>query len=148
MIPPEVAIANLLSDYCWYVDRLDVEAVLDLFSDDAAFDLGQGRVYVGRAGLRELYRRLDVYAATSHHITNPRIDVEGDRARARSGIYAHHVRHDGTTMTLWGVYLDELVSVDGTWLVERRALRASAETGGRPEGDAPTQFTLLPRRAG
>lgn len=146
MTKPPVAIANLLSDYCWYVDRLEIDAVLDLFSADAVFDLGQGRVHAGRAGLRELYRRLDGYVATSHHITNPRIDVEGDRARARSGIYAHHVRHDGSTMTLWGVYLDELVSVDGTWLIERRALRASAETGGRPEGDAATQFALLPRK--
>jgi ketosteroid isomerase-like protein len=145
MTTARVAIANLLSDYCWYVDRLEVDAVLDLFAADAVFDLGQGRVHAGRSGLRELYRRLDVYAATSHHITNPRIDVQGDRARARSGIYAHHVRHDGTTMTLWGVYLDELVSVDGTWLIERRALRASAETGGRPEGDAATQFAVLPR---
>jgi ketosteroid isomerase-like protein len=98
----EVAIANLLSDYCWYVDRLDVDAVIDLFSDDAVFDLGQGRIHEGHAGLRELYRRLDVYTATSHHITNPRIDVRGDVATARSGIYAHHVRHDGTTMSLWG----------------------------------------------
>jgi ketosteroid isomerase-like protein len=148
MTSPEVAIAKLLSDYCWYVDRLEVDAVLDLFSGDAVFDLGQGRVYDGRAGLRDLYRRLDVYAATSHHITNPRIDVRGDEATARSGIHAHHVRHDGSTMTLWGVYLDELARVDGSWVITRRALRASAETGGRPEGGAATQFEVLPRHAG
>lgn len=146
MTAPEVAIANLLSDYCWFVDRLEVDSVLALFSEDAVFDLGQGRVHQGHDGLRDLFRRLDVYSATSHHITNPRIDVRGEKATARSGLYAHHVRHDGTTMTLWGVYLDELVQHDGAWCVTHRALRSSAETGGRPESGASTHFALLPRR--
>jgi uncharacterized protein (TIGR02246 family) len=144
-VTAEADIANLLADYCWYVDRLDVDGVLGLFSEDATFDLGQGRVHSGRDGLRSLYARLDVYAATSHHVSSSRIDVSGDEATARSGLYAYHVRHDGTVMSLWGVYLDDLVRVDGRWLIRSRSLRACAEAGGRPEGDHPTQFELLPR---
>jgi ketosteroid isomerase-like protein len=142
----EVEIANLLSDYCWYVDRLEVDSVMGLFTDDATFDLGHGRVHTGHASLRSLYDRLGVYAATSHHVSNPRIDAGTELATARSGLYAHHVRHDGSTMTLWGVYLDELVRVDGSWRISNRSLRASAESGGRPEGGQQTHFELLPRR--
>lgn len=142
----EVDIANLLADYCWYVDRLDIDAVLTLYTQDATFDLGHGRVHAGHDRLRSLYDRVQGYAATSHHVSNSRIDADGETATARSGLYAHHVRHDGSTMTLWGVYLDDLVLVDGRWLIRRRTLRAAAESGGRPEGGCPTQFELLPRR--
>jgi ketosteroid isomerase-like protein len=144
-VTAEVDIANLLADYCWHVDRLDVDAVVDLFTAEATFDLGLGRVHSGHDGLRSLYRRLQVYAATSHHVSNSRIVAGQETATARSGLYAHHVRHDGSTMTLWGVYTDELVRVDGRWLIDRRALRASAESGGRPEDGHPTQFEVLPR---
>lgn len=138
-------IANVLSDYCWFVDRVDVDAILELFTGDAEFDLGFGRTFTGRDELRRLYERLDVYTGTSHHITNPRIDVDGDSATARSGIYAYHRRHDGSTMSLWGVYTDELVRRDGRWLIRRRALRASVEEGGRPDGGRDAHFERLPR---
>ena len=141
----EVEIANLLSDYCWHVDRLEVGSVLGLFTPEAGFDLGHGRTFTGHAELRRLYQRLDVYAATSHHITNPRIDVRGERATSRAGLYAHHLRRDGSTLRLWGVYLDELVRLDDGWRISYRTLRACDEEGGRPEGDDPTHFERLPR---
>jgi ketosteroid isomerase-like protein len=138
-------IANVLSDYCWFVDRLDIESVLALFATDAEFDLGLGRVFAGRDELRRLYERLDVYSATSHHTTNPRITVDGDTATSRVGVYAHHQRHDGSRMTLWGVYLDELVRDGGRWLIGRRVLRASMVEGGRPDAGRDAQFEPLPR---
>lgn len=138
-------IANILSDYCWFVDRVDIDAVIDLFTRDARFDLGFGRVFSGRDELRRLYERLDVYTGTSHHVTNPRIDVDGDAASARSGIYAYHHRHDGSTLSLWGVYTDELVREGDRWLIRRRALRASLEEGGRPDEDRGAHFERLPR---
>ena len=138
-------IANVLSDYCFFVDRLDVETVIDLFTEDARFDLGLGRVFTGREELRRLYERLDVYTGTSHHLTNPRIDVNGDKATARSGIYAHHRRHDGSTMSVWGVYDDELDRKGDRWLIRRRSLRASLEEGGRPDPGRDAHFERLPR---
>lgn len=141
----EQQITNALSDYCWYVDRRDVDAVLGLFTPDGTFDLGHGRVHRGQDSLRRLYERLDVYTATSHHLTNPHITVAGETAAVRSGLYAYHRRADSSELHLWGTYTDVFHQIDGRWLVATRSLRASAEHGGRPEGDAATHFEPLPR---
>jgi ketosteroid isomerase-like protein len=145
MTSDEQRIANLLADYCWHVDRRDVEAVLGLFTPDAAFDLGFGRIHRGRVELRRMYERLDAYTATSHHVAGPRIDLTGDTARVRAALYAFHRRPDNSELHLWGVYLDRLVRVGDSWLIDHRALRASAESGGIPEGGRATRFEPLPR---
>ena len=106
---------------------------------------GTQRVHQGRESLQLLYERLDVYAATSHHITNPRIEVSGATADVRSGLYAYHRRRDHSDLHLWGIYTDEFRLVDDRWLIATRSLRSSAENGGRPEGDHSTQFEPLPR---
>lgn len=145
MSSDEQQINNLLADYCWHVDRRDVESVVALFAPDGTFDLGFGRVHRGVRELREMYERLDVYTATSHHVTSPRIDVRADTATARSGLYAYHRRADDSELQLWGAYLDELRLVDGRWLITHRSLRASAERGGVPEDGRETRFEPLPR---
>lgn len=145
MTSDEQQVHHLLSDYCWYVDRRDVDAVLALFTADATFDLGHGRVHRGRDELRTMYDRLDAYTATSHHCTGTRLDLQGDTGTARSAMYAFHRRPDGSELHLWGAYLDELRREEGRWLLLRRTLRASAERGANPEPGHTTRFEHLPR---
>lgn len=142
----EQQVLNLLSDYCWYVDRRDVDAVVALFTPTAVFDLGFGRRHRGHDELREMYERLDAYVATSHHCTTPRLDLVADRGTVRSGMYAFHRRPDGSLLHLWGAYLDEVVRTPAGWRFEARAIRASAEEGAVPEAGRPTRFEHLPRR--
>jgi ketosteroid isomerase-like protein len=141
----EQQVLNLLSDYCWHVDRREVDAVVGLFLPDAVFDLGFGRVHRGREELRGMYERLDAYTATSHHCTNSRLDLRGDRGTVRSGMYAFHRRPDGSLLHLWGAYLDEVVRTAEGWRFATRALRASAEEGSIAEDGHPTRFEHLTR---
>ena len=134
------AIRRVLFRYGEYVDRLHVDAVLELFTDDATFDFGFGRVFAGREQLRELFERLSLNEATSHHISNAIIDVDGDEARASSVVYAYHRRAaTGEEVHLWGRYDDELVIDRERWRFRRRVLRAAAERGIEP---APGQATF------
>jgi ketosteroid isomerase-like protein len=141
----ERAVLNLLSDYCWHVDRREVDAVVGLFVPDGVFDLGFGRVHRGHDELRGMYERLDAYTATSHHCTTPRLDLDGDTGTVRSAMYAFHRRPDGSLLHLWGAYLDQVVRTDDGWRFASRALRASAEEGATPEAGRPTRFEHLPR---
>jgi ketosteroid isomerase-like protein len=141
----EQQVLNLLSDYCWYVDRRDVDAVVGLFVPDASFDLGFGRVHRGHDELRGMYERLDAYTATSHHCTTPRLDLDGDTGTVRSAMYAFHRHPDGSLLHLWGAYLDEVVRTADGWRFSSRTLRASAEEGATAEADHPTRFEPLTR---
>jgi len=145
MTSEEQQVLNLLSDYCWYVDRHDVDAVVALFAPDAVFDLGFGQRYRGHAQLRGMYERLDAYTATSHHCTTPRLELSGETGTVRSAMYAFHRRPDGTQLHLWGAYLDQVVLTDGRWRFTARTLRASAEEGAVAEEGRPTRFEHLPR---
>lgn len=145
MTSDEQQVLNLLADYCWYVDRRDVDAVVALFVPDAVFDLGFGRVHRGHEELRGMYERLDAYTATSHHCTTPRVDLDGDTGSVRSAMYAFHRRPDGSQLHLWGAYLDEVVRTPDGWRYARRALRASAEEGAVAEEGHPTRFEHLRR---
>jgi ketosteroid isomerase-like protein len=145
LVDDEHAITRTLYEYADRVDRLDVDGVLACFTPDAEFDFGFGRVFAGTDGLRRLYERLDMYRATSHHVTNVCIDVAGDTARVRSVLYALHIRHDGTEVHAWGQYADEFARLDGRWLIRRRAFRASAEKGTEPDQGRETLYEFLPR---
>jgi ketosteroid isomerase-like protein len=142
----ERLVLNLLSDYCDRIDRYDIGGVVDLFTDDGIYDFGFGRLYSGHAALRRLFRRVEVYAATSHHISNVHLVVAGDRAAVRSALYAYHVRSaDGSEVHVWGQYLDDLVRQGETWRIARRALRVAHEKGTVPEDGRPTLYEPLPR---
>jgi ketosteroid isomerase-like protein len=141
----EQQVLNLLSDYCWHVDRHDVDAVVALFVPTASFDLGFGRVHRGHDELRAMYGRLDAYTATSHHCTTPRLDLADGSGTVRSAMYAYHRRPDGTELHLWGAYLDEVVRTGAGWRLATRTLRASAERGAVVEHGNPTGFEHLAR---
>lgn len=144
----ERPILNLLSDYCDRIDRYDLDGLLDLFTADGTYDFGFGRLYSGQAALRTLFRRVEVYSATSHHVSNVHLTLDGDRATARSALYAYHVRSaDASEVHVWGQYLDDLRQVDRRWGIASRVLRVAHEKGTRPEGGRSTLYEPLPRAA-
>lgn len=140
------AIADLLSAYCELVDDNDPDGIVALFAPDGVYDYGFGRVFQGHVALRELFTRIDDNAATSHHLSNVRVSLDAPgTAQARSVVYAHHVRRDGTTYELFGRYRDELID-DGTgWRFRRRSLRTAAERGTEPAEGLPSRYERFPR---
>jgi 3-phenylpropionate/cinnamic acid dioxygenase small subunit len=144
------AIEGVLLDYCECVDALDYDGIADLFTEDAEFDMGFGRVSRGRQGVyQQMNPRLGTeYTHTSHHLSNVRIEFEGrDRARARSYVMAwHRQASDGRERKLFGRYFDELVLTDAGWKIRRRRLLAAGEDGYPPVAGQPSPFVLIERR--
>jgi len=131
------AVTDLLLDYAELVDAADLDGVVGLFTADATLDYGFGRTVTGTEALRAFYRDgpFATYRATSHHISNVRVAVDGNRATARCYVYAWHERRDGTQAEAWGRYLDDLVRTADGWRIARRAIRAAGERGfPAPEG--------------
>lgn len=146
LVDDERAITRSLYDYCDYVDRCDFDGILSIFSPDGQYDLGLGRVFRGHDQLRDMFSRITANQATSHHVSNVCIDVDGDRARVRSVLYAYHLRRaDQSEVHVWGQYHDTFVRDGDRWLVQERALRVAAEKGGVPESGRPSLYEFLPR---
>jgi ketosteroid isomerase-like protein len=146
----EAAITRLLYTYCDAVDANRTDEIIALFTPDAAFDFGYGRVYTGPAELTRLFGQLDFYQATSHDLSNVLIDFDDDdTARCQSHVYAVHLRSDsGAPVHLWGRYVDLVVRADGgRWAIARRQLRAAAELGAAPARGRPGRWEPVDRRS-
>jgi ketosteroid isomerase-like protein len=119
-------IEHLMIHYFDAVDALDPFRAVEVFTDDIEGDFMTGKRYVGpRAVARALGKILLQYEHTSHHITNHRAVIDGDRATAFTYIYAfHRMRHDGSLWHLWARHEDELRKVDGRWKICKRTLAA------------------------
>lgn len=121
-------IADVLYAYCEAVDEFRIDALVELFCPDCRFDRGFEMVHVGRAALREfMTASLSRYGASSHHVSNVRVRLDGDSsAQATSYVHAF-LRFKGSceTAQLWARYHDRLVERDDRWLIAERAIRAA-----------------------
>ena len=123
LLADERSIRNLMIEYFDRVDALDPFAAASLFAENATADLMTGKRYEGRAQIgRALARILLQFSHTSHHISNHRAEVDGDRATALTYIHAFHRFPDGRTWQLWARHQDRLASIDGRWLLVERVL--------------------------
>jgi SnoaL-like domain len=128
-------IANLIADSHHCVDTFRVDALVDLFAEEidglvpvAEFGFA---TWSGREELRAGYgASLARFEAAMHAITNLRVEVDGDRASARSYVQGWHwlagVGRPGTArncdFVLLGVTTDELVRQPIGWRLLRRRL--------------------------
>lgn len=140
-------VTAVLYEYCSCVDANRQRDVLDLFTDDAVYDHGHGRVFEGRARLGELFRALDENVATSHHLSNVTVRFGADgMAYADSYVYAYHRRRvSGAEVHLWGRYADKLVRDGASWRIRNRTLLAAAESGVAPDAGWPSRYQLITR---
>lgn len=113
-------IANLLAVYCQRCDDGDFDSLLECFSDDATFAFEQWEA-TGRDQLRRWFERNQSPDQRGKHLTtNSVIEVDGDRATARSD-FVFLGRVDGRLVPLIaGRYLDDIRRIDGHWRFHRR----------------------------
>lgn len=110
-----------------YFDRVDAndpKGASLLFAEDAVAEIMTGKVYQGREWFqRALARTLAQYERTSHHITNVRIDVDGDEAVAVLYVYAYHRMADtGEPWHLWARLVDRLRRTPEGWTITEHRL--------------------------
>ncbi|HLK12547.1 MAG TPA: nuclear transport factor 2 family protein [Candidatus Binatia bacterium] len=119
-----LAIGELLAAYCQHLDLGEWDAFCALFTEDARLDFGRVMgTHEGRAGIRafaDTMKGLGLFMR--HYVTNVVITGDGERARARSYVLAL-TGQPGQQSQTTGLYDDELVKVNGRWLLRaRRAL--------------------------
>lgn len=128
------AITEVLYAYCAHLDRMDLDALAALFTDDCVVEYGpEPRLQShGAAGLRRDLARMWRWARTSHHLSNVVVTVEDDgvHAGATSYVLAWHERPDGSTATMMGQYRDRLVREDGRWRISRRRQELTGNDAG------------------
>lgn len=123
----QAAIQRVITNYSAYLDARDYDGYVGLFTEDGVWQNGSTR-REGRAEIREMLTGLFgepeadfVNLSSFHQIGNFEIDVDGDTAHAKSR-FVFVMRGDGgaPTPSLSGQYEDELVRVDGQWLIKHR----------------------------
>lgn len=110
---------NLYSRYCFGLDYLNDEEMLDCFTEDGVFALSDRGDF---AGHDEIQAILDASSGSRnrHNIVNVCIDeVDGDRARTRA--YFILLRPDDGATISYGHYVDDAVLCDdGQWRWTRK----------------------------
>ena len=123
-------ITDTLLDYCQYIDEARLDRISDLFCQDATFDDGNPAVGHEKV-MRRIKRLLASVDATSHHLSNIRVEIlpSPETSNAMSYAYAWHQRHDGTQFDLWIRYIDQLRLEEGRWRLHRRAVECAGFRG-------------------
>jgi len=126
-VEDELAIRRVLVDYASTQDARDYDGYAALFAKEGEWVNGKS-VYKGREAIRKMLVSLygtppPNFANTEsyHLISNPQVDVHGDRATARSRhLLVLRGPNGEPTPVLAGRYEDEFIREDGEWKILRR----------------------------
>lgn len=127
------AIVDVLHRYAAAIDGKHWDLLADVFVPGADVD------YSPLGGARAPYPEITKWLSTSlapfatqHMLSNYVVEVDGDRATARSYLQATHGRTtDGVTTyhVFGGCYVDELIRVDADWRIAHRMLYPQWQMG-------------------
>ena len=111
-------IEDLISLYCISFDDQDWETFGSLWTETAAFVVGE-MAFEGRDTMLEfLTTCLPKGYASKHMISRPLVEFESDtRARARTDVVWIAANFENTIVAR---YCDTIVKQDGRWLIDRR----------------------------
>lgn len=123
-----LAIEDLLHRYCTAIDTKDFSLLDEVFTADGVGD------YTSSGGIRGslpeikqwLGQALGIFTIVQHLVTNVRVELDGDRARATCYLFnpLGYAGEGGKTEMLYcgGVYRDELVRTPSGWRIRERRI--------------------------
>ena len=128
-------IRDLRLAYTHHFDGGNLEALLDLYVDDAVCDFGEFGYWNGKDEMRQGWAPYFTSPATSgtfprgrHVVTNPQISVSGDEAHATWHLtdITYFDRPTGLVLeqpvVLYGTYEDHYRRIDGSWRITSTTL--------------------------
>jgi hypothetical protein len=136
------AIRDLKARYCRYCDDgYDPDGIAGLFVEDGVWDGGPLGRCEGREAIRKFFRGASRRVSFAiHHVMNPRITVDGDRATGAWYLFQPCTFVEGDrAMWMAARYADEYVRVGGEWKFEKVSVDLSFVTP-YDEGWAKTRF--------
>lgn len=127
-------------------DDYDHERLAPLFTKDAVWDGGVMGRFEGRDAIRDFFAGCSKTVTFAiHHVLNPIIEVEGDRATGRWFLWEPIVFAQGDA-ALWlaGRYDDRYVREEGLWRFERVTIDVRM-LAPYEEGFAKVRIAEIPR---
>jgi hypothetical protein len=130
-------IAEVLIRYATGIDFKDWPLLRTCWTDDVDVDYGEVGKYSGVEAITALMEQLhSAMGPTYHRLSNFAITVDGDRATARSYVFAHleALADDPSSwVEALGHYDDELVRTPEGWRISRRTAHiARVQSGVTP----------------
>lgn len=121
----KLAVRETMEDYLNYLDNQDWEGVARCFTDDAVshYNYEPQSLRGGRDVADWLHRSLQTYSGTNHALSNFHVALEGELVRCDSHVMAtlHWGENGKGRVSARAIrYRDELVEVNGVWLIRRR----------------------------
>jgi hypothetical protein len=116
-------IAELLNGYCYGIDRREWSRYRSIFADPLSVDLAWSGVVTTMPAdewLATVAATLSPFDATLHRMTNPMIELDGDRGTLVCQMTARHMLEiDGISHIhmLGGRYEHSVGRIDGRWLI-------------------------------
>ena len=127
-----LAILELDARYCHAADGGDIDALLDLFTEDGGIERG-GALVRGREGFAALAGQLAArYRMLRHWTANHVTDGDGDAAAHRCYWLTIHLVDGRLAILGTGTYEDELVKTAAGWQFRRRRIQADWLTAPTP----------------
>ncbi|HEX9994648.1 MAG TPA: nuclear transport factor 2 family protein [Acidimicrobiales bacterium] len=136
------AVDDLVARYAHAVDRRDVAAIVDCFTEDAHLELNGGEAVAdGRAAIEALFTAAFAGGITgpdgvsTHLLGDVLVELDGDRAGVEIQGVAWLASPERTTVVVRGLrYTDECVRDGGRWRIRHRVHRSlwQAEIPGGP----------------
>ncbi len=122
------AIRTLMSRYCHGIDKKDEALFMSIWAEDGTYELPRGQGS-GTEGIRQLVQKVwREVPRCHHHITNPLIDVQGDKASAKTDVAYFRETADGARCLLSGGYSFEFARVKGEWKTKRLTFDSFVDT--------------------
>jgi hypothetical protein len=101
-------------------DDYNEDGIASLFTDDGVWDGGQMGCYHGKKAIHKFFSTSDrAVPFAIHHVTNPIIEIDGDRATGRWYLWQPCTFAEGN-QGLWmaGIYNDVYRRINDGWLFE------------------------------
>ena len=121
----KLPVLETMEDYLNYLDNQAWEGVARCFTDDAVshYNYEPQSLHGGREVADWLHRSLQAYSGTNHALSNFHVDLEGAIAYCDSRVMAtlHWGESGKGRVSARAIrYRDELIEVNGVWLIRRR----------------------------
>jgi 3-phenylpropionate/cinnamic acid dioxygenase small subunit len=129
-VADRIAIEDLIVRYATALDTQDWDLFRSCFRPDARTVMDKvGEFGSCEAVIERLARRLKIFTALQHFVSNVAISGGGGVATARNYFVSHHVPKDGDAYTYGGTFEFALVRGEEGWQISSHAIRIHWEAG-------------------
>lgn len=133
MYQEKVAVQDTITKMVNAIDTKKWQVAKDQFATDVFVDYssmnGQAGSMVKSADLVGGWEGLLAYVDTHHMLTNFEINVDGDKAKSQSHVYASHLADNVPYWDIFGLYLHDLEKQDGEWKITSMTLVVHGQKG-------------------